>query len=210
MQKKPRGDASVARVSAAVAVVSLLLNAIQFYSGSRDQERRRQQEEADRGPKAFYAYANDPTLVRLYAHEIPALSVRHGSEPDSQIRRWLVQARRPGATMRERPTASFLVVGTRQDNDVPNVAAVVRHGPSEPDTVLLSPSLLVAKEFVLVPLDFRQPGNDFAEPGTPRETLVEYGDKQTLTVRPTDIIDWLGGQFFRGLVRSGNPESGIN
>jgi hypothetical protein len=201
----------LAWVSATVAIGSLLLNAFQFYSASVERERVYSEEKAKSGPVAFYAYCDDQTLARLYAAAIglatepwmSAVTVQHGSPADTQIQTWLAQSRPPLTNLRSKPTASFLVVGNRQDFDLHDIRALVQHGQGVADTVLLKTPVLPPKTYLLVPLDFRAPGNDSSEPDTPLKVLVEYGAKPDfLSVTPTDPIDWLGTQFRRGLVRS--------
>lgn len=209
----------LARISTVIAIGSLLLNVVQFYTNSRAQGKKIESEIAASAPEAFYAYCNDQTLASLYKGEIgletepgmSAVSVRHGSEADREIRSWLSPSNLQGVNLRNKPVASFLVVGNRQDYDLHNIRALVRHAPGVADTVLLTTSLLGPKKYLFVPLDFRAPGNDSSDPDTPREVVIEYTDRygndlKYLTVKPTDPIDWLGDQFFRGLMRSA-PQS---
>lgn len=206
----------LARISTAVAIGSLLLNVVQFYMNSRDQRSKIESDIRASAPEAFYAYCNDQTLARLYQGTIglasepgmmTEVSVRHGSDADREIQSWLNQSGVPGVNLRNRPVASFLVVGNRQDYDLHNIRALIQHAPGIADTVLLTTSLLGPKKYLFVPLDFRAPGNDASDPDTPREVMIEYADKysrdpKSLTLKPTDRIDWLGDQFFRGLMRS--------
>jgi hypothetical protein len=198
---------AVARISVAVAVCSLFLNAVQFYSSYRDKSEDRQRRREDRAPVAFLGYCNDQTLKMLYTSGlspgadtgISALTVRHGGPADLQIQAYLERLRvTPRSSLRSKPVASFLVIGNRGDQPLRDVRAV----SSPNDAVILSTSLVNPKEYVFVPLEFQPPGNDAGEPDTPAEITVHDANGNSRRIRPTDRIDWLGGQFVRGLIRN--------
>src|SRR5713101_3646198 len=104
-------------------------------------------------------------------------------------------------TRRDETNAQAITIG-KLYRKLPVLPVSIRKGRYAAIFVMVANIMAVAS-YLLVPLDFRVPGNDSSEPDTPPEVLVEYGEKpDLLSVTPTDPIDWLGTQFRRGLVRS--------
>ena len=61
-------------------------------------------------------------------------------------------------------------------------------------------SLIESGKTVLVPLDFREPGNDAVEPLLPSEVEVRYEDCSPRRVTARDETSWLGGMFQRFMI----------
>ena len=199
MPKKAERTDLIKVVTIGVAVVSVALNALQYFASSRERQELRR-------PDVFFAFANDATLMKLYAHEIspspnqPAFEIARRDPFDQQIRHYVDRATSAPFELRQKPVVSFVVAANYRDVALHNVR-ITMPAANGAGTVLLQTSLLNPKAYVLAPVDFREPGNDAIEPSTPPAVVVEDGAGESITVPRGDRITWMGGQFERALIR---------
>jgi hypothetical protein len=189
-------------IASLVAVGSLSLNVVQYFG------KRSEQKHELYSAMAFFAFANDHTILQLYAPRSenappashPPLQVAVGSE----VARTLQQYAQKMSTsteggLRSKPVASFLVVHNGGKRELRDLNVFSRDPTSGSESSILKAPVLLPNDWVLFPLDFRPPGNDVNEPKVPVKAIVRY-EGGTVEVMERERITWLSDRFFRAMI----------
>jgi hypothetical protein len=189
-------------IASLVAIGSLSFNVVQ-YLGTRSAQKHELH-----SAMAFFAFANDHTILQIYAPRSnnappanqPALDVAVGSELGRRLQQYAKEASTSTqGGLRSKPVASFLVVHNDGKGAVRNLNAFSLDLASGRESLLLKAAVLLPNDWVLFPLDFRPPGNDAIEPKIPAKVILRY-EGRTFEVTEGERITWLHDRFVRAQI----------
>jgi hypothetical protein len=196
-------------IASVVACISLVLNIIQYYGTKSFQKQEFYNAEV------FFAFANDHTILRLFSPPIrdnpPKDQLAFEYPVDHEVTRMLQKYAKEAQTstqivLRSKPVVSFLVVHNRGKHEIREFMAFTYDSQLARESVILKkPMRILPNESLLVPLDFRLPGNDANEPNLPAKVIVRY-EGGTIEVMERERTSWLGDRFVRALISSKRPD----
>ena len=177
-----------------IAVLSLALNIVQFSVGRAEAAEQRY------ALRAYFILGNEDALSNLYKREVETDPAAHRgileTDLSKTIRDYLAGIQKAESPiLRRHPVASFLVLENTGTRDLDGVKiGNLRRG----ETMVSAPTIHKNQQ-LLIPLDFRLPGNDFEDPDTPTLRVLYHGTE--LLVEKGPKVSWMGNMFIMRLMR---------